>query len=1737
MNSFLGKIIEVSPQYSTLVELIRFRASHNTSRTAFTFLIDGESESVSLSYADLDRKARAIAAQLQQICVVGERALILYPPGLDYIATLFGCLYAGVVAVPAYPPRNTRNVPRIATITKDAEVALILTPEASLAKNQSVWSQMDHAKAIHWLATDTISPSLATDWQEITIHPDTLAVLQYTSGSTSLPKGVMLTHGNLLHNLSLISTSFQTHPQSQGVIWLPPYHDMGLIGGILQPLYAGFPVTLMSPVTFLQRPLRWLQAISQAKATVSGGPNFAYELCIRKTTPEQRLELDLSGWEIAFNGAEPIHAGTLDRFAEAFAPSGFRREAFYPCYGLAEATLIVTGGRKAEPPVVKAFQKARLTQNQAIASIGEDSQTLVSCGRTLPTQAVVIVDPETLTPCQPEQVGEIWVTGNSVAQGYWKQPEQTKATFQARLNDQDDVHFLRTGDLGFLQNSELFVTGRLKDLMIMRGRNYYPQDIEWTVDRSHVSLQSGCSAAFAVEAAGEERLVIVREIDRHDRDPVLLEEMIAAIRRAVAEQHDLEVYGIILVKLGSIPKTSSGKIQHFACREAFLTEQLPIIHQSIQIISVQGRSADSDGRFKQPLSVPSGLPPEKTSREIQTWLIARLAEKLGVSASAIDIHQPLAAYGLGSLAAVSLAGELEDWLECRLSPTVIYDYPTIAALAQALAIDHTAINSNAKQQSEANRDTIQSVTESTDDIAIIGIGCRFPGSDSPEAFWQLIQFGKDAIQSVPRDRWRSQVEPSAANKLSNVQGGFLDQIDGFDSQFFGIAPREADRIDPQHRLLMEVAWEALEAAGQSIAQLAGSETGVFMGISSQDYAQLQSHTAEASAYTATGNAHSMAANRLSYLLNFQGPSMAVDTACSSSLVAVHLACQSLRTGECDLALVGGVNLMLSPTLTIALSQAGMLSPDGRCKTFDASADGYGRGEGCGVVVLKPLKRAIEAGDTILAVIKGSAVNQDGLSNGLTAPNGLAQQRVMQKALQKAGVRPDEIGYVEAHGTGTALGDPIELSALKAVLMDGRSPEQRCAIGSVKTNIGHLEAAAGIAGLIKTVLALQHRQIPPHLHLETLNPKISLEETPFWIPTALVSWAGDRRLAGVSSFGFGGTNAHVVLSEAPPTDIERKQAPTMPLAQLLPLSARSPVALQALALSYRSFLLSETARRLPLSDICYTASVRRSHHPYRLPVVGHSHTEMVEHLDAFLQDANSIEEPIDSSRQSHSLNQPPIVFVFSGQGPQWWAMGRELLEREPVFQAALQQCDALFYDCASWSLLHELTADEASSRLQETAIAQPILFALQVALAALWQSWGVVPEAVVGHSMGEVAAAYVSGALNLPDAVQVIFHRSRLLQRLAGSGRMATVDLPLAAVKPLLQDHPNLSIAAVNSPTATVLSGDVIALESLAQTLEQQNITCRFLPVNYAFHSWQVDPLQDELVHALQAIQPRPITVSLFSTVTGQRVDGQTLDASYWSRNLRSPVLFQAAMEALIQTEPSWFVEIGPHPVLRTAIAQCLQPHQRLGMMLPSLRRGQPERATLLQSLGVLYRQGYPVAWNRLYPTGQCVSLPTYPWQRQRHWFSPISESLIPVTALKTAAQPEVQCRQSLAPEATSDKPFTNKPLTQDALTQDQLWSLPVGDRLNTLESYFQQRVSRVLGMAAKLPIHEPLCNVGLDSLMVVELKHGIETDLNLSLSMTEFLHCPTVAQLASRVLAQLAPPVASVNVCWEEGAL
>src|SRR5947209_2461411 len=752
-------------------------------------------------------------------------------------------------------------------------------------------------------------------------------------------------------------------------------------------------------------------------------------------------------------------------------------------------------------------------------------------------------------------------------------------------------------------------------------------------------------------------------------------------------------------------------------------------------------------------------------------------------------------------------------------------------------------------------------------IAITGLSCRFPGgANSPEAFWRLLRDGVDAIAEVPGDRWDADAfydpDMMAVGKISSRWGGFLDDVEHFDADFFGITPREAVSMDPQQRLLLEVAWEALEDAGQAADRLAGSRTGVFVGISSSDYSLLQYiDPNRIDGYTASGTGCSIAANRLSYLFDLRGPSMAVDTACSSSLVAVHLACQSLRARETNLALAGGVMLMLAPLSSIAFSRMGTMAPNGRCKTFDASADGYVRGEGCGVVVLKRLSDALSDGDHIRAFILGSAVNQDGRTTRLTAPSLVSQELVIRDALENAGVEPSQVGYVEAHGTGTALGDPIEVEALaRAFARPGEPRAGRCLLGAVKSNIGHLEAAAGIAGLIKVVLSAQRGEVPANLHFRELNPHISLEETPFAIPTKLQPWPSKngRRLAGISSFGAGGTNAHVVLEEAPAlssslkpeqngssadaatetaeagegsTSAQGADVATALRVHLLPLSARSPEALRALAARYLEYLGADDSTLPELRDLCYTAGARRSHHQHRLCVVADSYGQLRERLSAHVAGESSVPGLFAGSRPTG--RRPKVAFVFTGQGAQWPGMGRELFEAEPVFGHQLGECVEALRPHLDWEPLDLLLADprdeeavsEAAQRLRLTSVAQPLLFAMQVSLATLWRSWGVEPEAVVGHSMGEVAAAQVCGALSLEDAGRVICLRGRVMEEARGLGAMTAIELSAAEVEAAVREPgaTGVGVAAANGQRLCVVAREVGGLGALERGCPRRGV--------------------------------------------------------------------------------------------------------------------------------------------------------------------------------------------------------------------------------------------------------------------------------------------------------------------------
>lgn len=1640
MNKVPDNSHDTSFRAGNLVELLRWRADTQPDKRAYTYLKDGENKEIQLTYGELDKRARAIAASLEKKGLTGERALLLYPPGLDYISGFFGCLYAGVIAVPAYPPdpnRLNRSLPRLQAIVNDAKATIALTNDSiyymikMLKLGSKFTSTFDKLPVfrkfrtsmkyfstskgaivrsrelgdLDWISTDSIASGLADEWQNPPIDSETIAFLQYTSGSTGTPKGVILTHENLLHNSEIIknSTAFSDH--AEGVFWLPIYHDMGLIGGVLQPLYREVPSTLMSPLAFLQRPLRWLEVISRLndREVGSAAPNFAYELCIKKATPEKVKQLSLSHWTYALSGAEPVRHQTIERFAEIFKPAGFKKSAFYPAYGLAEATLLVTASDFNKPPVYIALNKELLKKNkiQEVSADAPEAQIIVSCGKNQPTQETIIVDPEKRTRCSENQIGEVWVKGKSVSRGYYGREEETRETFQNYLADTGKGPYLRTGDLGFIRNDELFITGRVKDLIIIRGTNHYPQDIELTVEQCHPEIRPGCTAAFTVDVNDQEQLVVVLEI-RHSRN-VDFEAIIQSVRQAVSANHDLQVYSVVLIKARTINKTSSGKIQRRATRQDYLENKLSVLakwESSTDTLPVVSISEEDDFIVKTDeleSTVRLVTTKDKLALQIEEWLIAHLADTLKTSKKSIDIRQPFISFGLDSAQAVGLAGDLEEWLERELPPTLIWDYPTIEALARHLASEEVEIIPALKTKIKKETDY--------EPIAVIGLGAKFPGANNYLEFWNMLREGLDGISEVPPDRWNAEAfydsEESVAGKMITKNGCFVDNVDLFDAHFFGISPREAAQIDPQQRLLLEVCWHALEHGGQTTENLRGSRTGVFVGISSNDYVRLQKGGYESiNPYSGTGNAFSIAANRISYFFDFRGPSMAIDTACSSSLVAIHNACQSLRNGDCDMALAGGVNLILSPELSITFSQARMLSRDGKCKTFDAEADGYGRGEGVGMVVLKRLSDALENNDRILAVIKGSAVNQDGRTNGITAPNGLAQQAVIKEALDRADVAPDEINYLETHGTGTPLGDPIEIESIKRTMLAERNKENPLWIGSVKTNIGHLEAAAGIAGFIKIVLALMHEELPPHLHFKQWNPHIKTGDAPIRVCTSNLPWkrGEKKRLAAVSAFGFGGTNAHVIVEEPPLQEYPENETLT-PSWHILTLSAQNEKALQTLAADYAAFIEGHIQSiQKDLYDFLYSANLKRTRHDVRLALIGQNAEEFKEQLLSFSNDPSPqqfIFDQIDVNTHHR------IAFIYSGQGPQWWAMGRDLLEHEPIFRATIERISFLLEEYTGWSLIEELKKDEQTSRLNETEVAQPAIFAIQVALTALWRTWGITPEAVTGHSVGEVAAAHAAGILSLENAVKVIYHRSRLMQKATGLGKMAAVDLPVEQLQEIIADYTrDLSIAAINSISSTVLSGNENAIDQVLKKLSGKDIFYKKLPVNYAFHSPQMEPFREELKEALTDIRLNAMQIPIISTVTGQLAGNTDYDGSYWSRNIRECVQFSAAIDQLIADQCTIFIEIGPHPVLANYIHHNLQAADQKAVVLPTLQRGEPDRAQILQTLGRLFVAGYPIDWKKIYSQpGKLLDLPLYPFQRERYWIEDKKDEITPAGEL------------------------------------------------------------------------------------------------------------------------------------------
>lgn len=994
-------------------------------------------------------------------------------------------------------------------------------------------------------------------------------------------------------------------------------------------------------------------------------------------------------------------------------------------------------------------------------------------------------------------------------------------------------------------------------------------------------------------------------------------------------------------------------------------------------------------------------------------------------------------------------------------------------------------------------------------IAIVGMGCRFPGGVcDADSFWDLLIEGRDAITEVPGWRYDVQrlydLDPHAKGKVATRWGGFLESPEMFDPAFFGIAPVEAVGMDPQQRMLLEVSWEALEDAGIVPATLNGSRTGVYVGMCNGDYAQLSlSRPAEdLDAYFAQGVSHAVAAGRISYFLGLRGPSLAIDTACSASLVAVHEACQSLRLGETELALAGGVNLVLSPEVTMGLSRAQMMSPEGRCKAFSADARGFVRSEGCGIVVLKRLADAERDGDRVLGVIRGTAVNQDGRSSGLTAPNGPSQVEVIRAALKDAGVAPEAVSYVEAHGTGTSLGDTIEMQALGETLGKGRTSEARLPVGSVKSNFGHAESAAGVAGLIKLLLAMEHGTIPASLHCAQPNPAIDWESAGTRVPVAAEVWMSaaeeTTRVGALSSFGFSGTNAHIVVSEPSrvPRGLRDEDAPCV-----IALSARSEGALKTMA-----GRLAEILRKKPelrLVDVAYTLGAGRTAFAHRAALRPRSKAHLIEELDVLARgDGDS-----EFARGVMDARAPRVAFLFAGQGGEHAGMGLSLFKRSELFRAAVAEVDAALEGVIGCSI-EEIFRNERNE-LAQSALVQPALFAFQYGLAMVWQSWGAKPHIVLGHSMGELVAATIAGVMTVQDAARLVAARGRLTGELGDRGGMVAVAAPEVQVRTVLEPYAaDVSIAAINGPSSLVISGRREAVEKATQEFERDGVRVKRLNITYGSHSPAMDRVLPAFYEEAAKIEYRSPRLPIIADMTGAKVDGGLVfDARYWTDHLSQPVQFARCLDQLAEEECGVCIEMGPRAVLTTLGQERGQ--KRTSWVASS--NGREDDFDVLQSaLAEAFAAGMTVDWKAVFDGKDAhrIALPTYPFERERYW----------VTDQYEGAAERLDRSSRLAKPLTSTVGERSTSETEETVVETaQGWSVEPGEsRLQSLERAVRKEAARVLGLRrGELPEGSArLSDLGLDSLMAVTLRNRLQAMVGRGLPPTFAFEFPTSTEMA-----------------------
>ncbi len=1470
----------------SLVQAILENVEKKPNDVAFSFVKDSPTITHFLTNEELVKKALAALSNFEQHSKVGDRVLLVLENSEAFMCAFVACLLGGRIAVGCPRPIFGHHMDRIAGIINDCEPSIVVHQgQSDTLKHEIIQSKLANVKMPAFINSGAML--LAHSDATITLtNPQDIALLQYTSGSTNTPKGVMVSHGNLSQQCQILDKLFAPKTDSKVVSWMPVFHDFGLIAGVVYPLCRGLPSTIFSPYSFVKDPLLWLQVLSAQKADLSASPNFGFEHCLKKLERDSVSDLSLGHVRCLLNGGEPVRAETLQRFESELSRFGLKKHVARPVYGLAEATLAIAGFPLDDALEVRTLTvdaKALCRDEIMVSQNKISTKTFVSSGPVI-GHDVRIINPSTRQQTEDGVVGEIWVADGSVALGYWLQPAATEEFFQAKIHD-ESTSFLRTGDLGFFLKGELYVCGRLKDTMIINGTNIHPNDVEDSLQKNETNLRGAMAACFSFDDGAHEQVIILQEVPEFYRDKNL-KQLAQRIFEIVAQSHDFRPYEVLLIKRG-IPRTSSGKVMRSNCRKMYLNKEFKTLY------ILKRESAGQVASFQQ-------------------------------------------------------------------------EFPEILAA--------TPNTTEGKNQP----------------IAIVGMSCRFPKAKNLKEFWQRMMDGEDCIKPIPADRWNGEAlydaHPLASGKTTTQYGGFIDNVEQFDREFFNLSVREATRMDPQHRLLLELSWHALEDACIIPNSLRGTRTGVFVGISGSDYAQAQfSDELVADAYAGLGSALTLAASRVSHFFDFRGPALAIDTACSSSLSAVHMACQSILAGESDQSLACGVNLVLSPMINMCLSKAGMMSPDGRCKTFDASANGYVRAEGAGVVLLKPLAKALADGDSIYGVIAGSASNQDGGLSGISVPNGKAQQEVVTRACAKAGIMPKDLTYVEAHGTGTAVGDPIEINALGEII---KSKSTSLLVGSLKTNFGHAESAAGIAGLIKGALILRHKQIPPNLHFINPNPLIDFAALNIEIPTVIKTLTKQEQpmTVGVNSFGVGGTNVHVVLREHSAAEVANVPQIIEHEFAMLPFFAHCEKSLKAKALQLSAELESGEKhadllktnidhRAILLQRACVFAPDLKS-----LSQALHNYGSSGDVKNIFIKKLKI---------QSNNSQKTKIALIFSGQGMQWVGMGSRLFKEIPFYRERIRHIAGMFTKELSGTVLKFFQFNSlAAQALQKTDLAQPIMFTLQAALFDLLSHWGVQPSAVVGHSMGEVSAAYAAGILSLKDAVQLISVRGKLMESLAGQGLMANIELgSLSVAKVLNEKFPDACVAAINGPTSTVISGSTEAVSDAISYFKEDKITSLILPGKYAFHSPFIDAISTEFKHQIKNITFKQNKIPLLSTVHGGWVESP-IDADYWVSNMREPVAFAPAIEKLCAEGFGLFIEVGPHTILSPMIDRVMRARNHVGHSISTLRKNTDCLEQFLAVVSKTYVEGSKLNWAAFQTVGKPLQMQqTYPFNCQSYWLN------------------------------------------------------------------------------------------------------------------------------------------------------